>query len=529
MATKTQMHDVDFGQRSRLALTHPVTLAALGVLLLNDLVFKSLWSNPWTTGKLSDLAWVVFASPLLAFLLSLLVRDNRRGQRTAFIVAYVGLPLLYAAYNTFAPVHDAIIGGLLLVSGGTIGSPLDPTDSLVIPVGLAVALWVWRRSSVKNNAGRTGILRQRIVLVAAALATIASIATSPESVSRGITDLFITEENVVFALTGYAAYESTDGGVTWQATSDSDHEYLGEHYTSSKRPKQRTVVTPRGTFSVSPYESGVTYTSTNGDVSIVYETDYLKGPGAEWIQEQDTSRHPDPRIITTRPYSIVYDTQSFNVIVAMGLQGALVGTPDGKWTPVAVGPYHPTDFSFTGKIETLLESPVWSVVLSLPLAVVMVVIAVSAFLARIDPDQLPIGTLIYLRRASIPVAMALSATALVAAVLQVLIFYAPYNPHDLGFFDDSVVYLLMVIASIAAFLAEYGGQFSMSVARYAEAIGTRRTSGNCSNDGRDTVGVYNLGTDQCLPMVCYSRYSHPGHGHGRRAAAVPHVAAAFGI
>ena len=45
------------------ALTHPATVAAVVVLLLNDALFKSLWPDSWVTGKLSDLAWVVFASP----------------------------------------------------------------------------------------------------------------------------------------------------------------------------------------------------------------------------------------------------------------------------------------------------------------------------------------------------------------------------------------------------------------------------------------------------------------------------------
>ena len=63
------------------ALTHPVTIASLVVLLLNDALFKSLWPGSWVTGKLSDLAWVVFASPLLAFVLSLFLSRRLFGRR----------------------------------------------------------------------------------------------------------------------------------------------------------------------------------------------------------------------------------------------------------------------------------------------------------------------------------------------------------------------------------------------------------------------------------------------------------------
>ncbi len=115
--------------RGEAALTHPATLIALAVLLFNDLVLKSVWQGSWITGKLSDLAWVVFASPLLAFLLMFFAGDKAKAQLAAWDVAYIGLPLLYAAYNTFEPLHDLISRGMSLLSGKAGGSPFDPTDS----------------------------------------------------------------------------------------------------------------------------------------------------------------------------------------------------------------------------------------------------------------------------------------------------------------------------------------------------------------------------------------------------------------
>ena len=67
-----------------LALTHPVTLGAVALLLVNDWLLKPLWQSDWTTGKLSDFAWMVFAPPLLLFVLSLLARNNAKATRTAF-------------------------------------------------------------------------------------------------------------------------------------------------------------------------------------------------------------------------------------------------------------------------------------------------------------------------------------------------------------------------------------------------------------------------------------------------------------
>ncbi len=156
--------DTGFRQRCASAITHPVTVVALATLLLNDLLFKAMWPDAWVTGKLSDLAWVVFALPLLAFLLSLFTRGNSIAARAAFVTAYVGLPLLYAAFNTFEPVHYWILRGIALASGGMGRTPLDATDSIVIPLGWAVANWVWRRPVLNSDA-----LRLRLGLLVAGL------------------------------------------------------------------------------------------------------------------------------------------------------------------------------------------------------------------------------------------------------------------------------------------------------------------------------------------------------------------------
>ena len=81
-----------FRQKCGSALTHPLTIGALLTLLLNDLALKSLWPDHWVTGKLSDLAWVVFSPPLLAFLLSYLCRRNPLAERGTFAASYVGAP-----------------------------------------------------------------------------------------------------------------------------------------------------------------------------------------------------------------------------------------------------------------------------------------------------------------------------------------------------------------------------------------------------------------------------------------------------
>ena len=186
----------DFRRQAASALMHPVTLSALGVLLLNDLLFKVLWPGAWVPGKLSDLAWMTFAPPVLAFTLSFATLGNLKAQRAAFVAAYAALPLLYFAFNTLPPVHDAILRVLGAIGGDGPRSPLDPTDSLVIPLAMAAALWIWHRPPLA-----AGSIRARLALTATTTAALASVATS-YATDRGVTDLGRTASGTLGTYTG---------------------------------------------------------------------------------------------------------------------------------------------------------------------------------------------------------------------------------------------------------------------------------------------------------------------------------------
>ncbi len=350
-----------FNQRCVSALTHPVTVIALATLLLNDVLFKALWPQAWITGKLSDLAWVIFALPLLAFLLSLCTRGNRIAARTAFITAYVGLPLLYAAFNTFEPVHYWILRGLSVASGGNAGAPLDATDSMVIPLGWGIAAWVWQRPALSPHA-----LRMRWGLLVAGVAVLASIATSPPAVDLGITRVGVSEDGLIHASARYydqypssnSTHQSADSGQTWAK---------GLAYQGSIIWGGQTAETPRGRYTIEGAD--ITLIGADGRAEVVYSTAYLRKAGNVWTQEQSTT-HLGDREVTTESRSIVYDERNGNVVVALGLQGVLVGTSNGRWTPYAVGKYTPTDFTFLRKTRLLLTNPSFlALVLGLALSI----------------------------------------------------------------------------------------------------------------------------------------------------------------
>ena len=378
-----------FRRQAASAVMHPVTLGALGVLLANDLVFKALWPGAWIPGKLSDLAWMVFAPPVLAYALSFGTRERPMAERAAFAAAYAGLPLLYAAFNTFEPVHDAILRALGIFGGDGPRSPLDSTDSLVIPFAMVAALWVWRRPPLE-----TASIRTRLAILAAIAAALASVATSYEA-DRGITEVGRTDSGALGAhVSSYledsgtyysdrGTYESIDGGYTWSkvskdylALSAQTQNPLGEYY---------TVVGPHVML----------LDAASGSQEVAYSFEYLRGGGNRWMQSLDKSDISNA-VVSTSPYQLFYDDQSGNLIVAMGLQGVVVVAPDGTSARIAVGAYSPTDFSFRSKTLTLLDSlkhaitlsnirALWQTWVALLLAFSFATLAVAAYPASAGP------------------------------------------------------------------------------------------------------------------------------------------------
>ena len=345
-----------FRRRAASALTHPLTLTALAVLLVNDVALKRAWPDAWATGKLSDLAWMIFAPPLLAYLLSFLVCGRvlggrarlgalggiagrgALGGRAGFGAAYLGLPLLYAAFNTFEPMHNAALRVLALVGGSSPGSPLDATDSVVIPFAMAAALWVWRRTPADPQS-----VRARLALLATAVAAFATVATSYPPPVEGVINVQTAEDGTLLALVSEPylnTYASRDGGLTWTQADDFS---FGE--------PSLWVETPLGNYAV---------TRTNirraGEREVIYSAERLNDYSNVWARVIDTRERGSIRRLTRAPRAIAYDEASGNVAAAMGMQGVVVVAPDGSWRSVAVGPFEPTDFSFAAKLSNLRDS-----------------------------------------------------------------------------------------------------------------------------------------------------------------------------
>jgi len=137
-------------------LLHPLALAAIALLIINDHVLKARYPG-WLTGKLSDVAGLVFFPLLLRALLAPIARLAPRGPRRALrrpalplarsrlLIACIAMTALaFAAIKLAAPATAACEQILGAIEGVRVTIVRDPTDLLALPFVLA-ALWIARR------------------------------------------------------------------------------------------------------------------------------------------------------------------------------------------------------------------------------------------------------------------------------------------------------------------------------------------------------------------------------------------------
>jgi hypothetical protein len=152
-------------------LAHPVTAVAVVVLLVNDHLLKAAWPGP-VTGKLSDVAGMLVAPPLIALALSL---TGMRGPTSA-VAGLIMTGTLFTLMKTngyAAQLAESVWSSLV----GPSRVVVDPTDLLALPA-LAIAWWL-ARFAARRTAGRAAApfdvdwsrrVRVLVVLPLAALA-----------------------------------------------------------------------------------------------------------------------------------------------------------------------------------------------------------------------------------------------------------------------------------------------------------------------------------------------------------------------
>ncbi|MFD0657808.1 hypothetical protein [Thermocatellispora tengchongensis] len=183
-------------------LGHPLTIGAALVLLLNDHLLKWLWPGV-VTGKLSDVAGMIVAPPLLG----LLVR------RPAASILLVGV--VFTLVKTTATGATIASHAWTLVWGPS-QVLADPTDLIALPA-LYAAWWTWRHPAPRaERLARVAVVIPVTVVAVAATAPGYHIPQSAYAVD------VIDGEFVVAVRQGglLMSHTSADAGKSWSRRSE---------------------------------------------------------------------------------------------------------------------------------------------------------------------------------------------------------------------------------------------------------------------------------------------------------------------
>jgi hypothetical protein len=143
-----------------------VTLAAVAVLVVNDWLLKPRLGPSILTGKLSDLAGLIFAPVVLSAALGLALhgaaalgaRVDPSLSRRRLVLCTIATGAVFAAVKLdHAAAH--VLVQLLSRLGRPAAITLDPTDLLCLPA-LAIAVWIGRDELRRVPLGRPAALHR---------------------------------------------------------------------------------------------------------------------------------------------------------------------------------------------------------------------------------------------------------------------------------------------------------------------------------------------------------------------------------
>ncbi|MFT7870523.1 MULTISPECIES: hypothetical protein [Amycolatopsis] len=191
-------------------LAHPLSVGATAVLLLNDHVLKPAWPG-LVTGKLSDVAGLVAAPPLLGLLLGLFFAA-RAGAAASVLVTGAGFALV-----KLITVGAGVASAAWSVVNGPSVVLADPADLVALPA-LGLSWWAWRRVTAAPPLPAGLAFRVRVVVVAP-FAVLAITATSaPMDTTQAVESVKTAGSQVVIEAAD-GVYASSSGVDGWKFVS----------------------------------------------------------------------------------------------------------------------------------------------------------------------------------------------------------------------------------------------------------------------------------------------------------------------
>ncbi|MEU4550929.1 hypothetical protein [Micromonospora violae] len=314
-------------------LCHPGTLFALILLLVNDHVLKAAFPG-LLTGKLSDVAGLVLAPPLVAVLLTLLV--PRLPARAAALAGLVVVGAGFAVVKSSGYAAELASSAWTVLAGPSLVRA-DWTDLLTLPA-LGLAWWSWTRSRRRPVRRRAARLVRMLVVLPPALFAVA--ATSPYQYPYAVGTALLDGHPAVSIDVGYDDRTwpdgpadgrwliSQDGGTTWRPAVEAEKMRLAR-----QGPGQRQACVPTEPQRCYRAVADHLRVEQSDDAGLTWQVAWEVSDAR---REELARRYRNPGDIRRHFASrdlIVYPAVGggHEVLVANGREGILHRRPDGGW------------------------------------------------------------------------------------------------------------------------------------------------------------------------------------------------------
>jgi hypothetical protein len=345
-------------------LRHPASVAAIAVLLLNDHVLKAEFGT-WWTGKLSDVAGLIFAPALVAVVVAAIVaavarlarRSNPRGTARRSTPPHSS-PRRTPRPETVAAASLAVVGVLFVAAKATavgaatassllghlVGPSLiraDATDLLALPA-LGAAWLSFRASSRPRPARPTHAPRRRaasrlatvVTLTVATGAVLASSAAPPprpaavavESTDGGVTVTYY-ESYEVFSTSIVA---TTDGLVWSQRCGASSNTSCGDYFAQYSPVLTPVCVPSQPDICFRPHPDGIAVDRSDDGGTTWHHEWGLSTTERDNLTSAVGTESPEYDLVTMS-VGILDLPSGFVVFAANGMDGLAVRHPDGTW------------------------------------------------------------------------------------------------------------------------------------------------------------------------------------------------------
>jgi hypothetical protein len=353
-------------------LSHPVSIASIAVLVLNDHLLKETFGT-WWTGKLSDFAGLVFFPALLAVAIAAVAPRARHPRVVLASIVATGVGFTWVKATTVgattaSAVWSEVAGPSVILR--------DVTDLVALPM-LGLATFIAFRAKPRRE-----VFVATIVVPFAVVATVAT--GAPPSPSAEIIADDPDGVIVVIEAAGYygesAEYQLLPDG-TWQRIP-----WPSPTYGEAPPPNPET-----STLACHPEQPDLCFRPLDRNLGV----EISHNAGATWTTDWElsdaqyaalwnaygiTARHPER--LSTHAVVVMPFGDDFEVIAANGVDGIAVRDRNGEWSRVGWEPFGCCSYVHT--VDLALERQEWrhQEALAWPVAwaVVLFVVAFAVWL-----------------------------------------------------------------------------------------------------------------------------------------------------